>query len=122
MVDQGKKLLEERFRPDGYYVGINVGPIAGQTVMRCHIHLIARRSGGERQSTQGRCSVIAGKGLCQSTKTDNTLEQLRIHSPMQADPEIFPSCFVYRSTGTIEPTLDLVTGFLDRVWMRTKGG
>ena len=28
MVDDGKKLLDERFTPDGY----NVGPTAGQTV------------------------------------------------------------------------------------------
>jgi diadenosine tetraphosphate (Ap4A) HIT family hydrolase len=36
MVDEGKKLLDERFKPNGYNVGINVGTDAGQTVMHCH--------------------------------------------------------------------------------------
>ena len=40
-----KVLLDGRFKPDGYNVGINVGAPAGQTVMRCHIHLIPRRAG-----------------------------------------------------------------------------
>jgi diadenosine tetraphosphate (Ap4A) HIT family hydrolase len=45
MVDEGKKLLAERFKPDGYNVGINVGTDAGQTIMHCHIHLIGNRGG-----------------------------------------------------------------------------
>ncbi len=45
MVDESKNLLDERFKPDGYNVGINFGADAGQTVMHCHIHSILRRSG-----------------------------------------------------------------------------
>jgi len=61
MVDEAKKLLDGRFKPNGYNVGINVGAPAGQTVMHCHIHLIPRRSGysvNPRGSVRG---VIAGK-------------------------------------------------------------
>ena len=61
MVDEGKKFLEERFNPDGYNVGINVGPTAGQTIMHCHIHLIPRRSGDSVNPRGGVRGVIAGK-------------------------------------------------------------
>jgi diadenosine tetraphosphate (Ap4A) HIT family hydrolase len=61
MVDEGKKLLNERFKPDGYNVGINVGADAGQTVMHCHIHLIPRRSGDSIHPRGGVRAVIAAK-------------------------------------------------------------
>ena len=61
MVDEGKKLLDERFKPDGYNVGINIGADAGQTVKHCHIHLIPRRSGDSVNPRGGVRGVIAGK-------------------------------------------------------------
>ena len=61
MVDEGKKLLDERFRPDGYNVGINAGTDAGQTIMHCHIHLIPRRSGDTNNPRGGVRGVIPGK-------------------------------------------------------------
>jgi diadenosine tetraphosphate (Ap4A) HIT family hydrolase len=45
LVDAGRALLDERFRPDGYNIGINVGAAAGQTVMHLHVHLIPRYRG-----------------------------------------------------------------------------
>lgn len=42
LVDAGKALLDERFRPAGYNVGINVGAVAGQTIPHLHVHLIPR--------------------------------------------------------------------------------
>jgi diadenosine tetraphosphate (Ap4A) HIT family hydrolase len=61
MVDEAKRLLDGRFKPDGYNVGINVGATAGQTVMHCHIHLIPRRSGDTVNPRGGVRGVIAGK-------------------------------------------------------------
>ncbi len=61
MVDEAKKLLDGRFKQDGYNVGINVGPTAGQTVLHCHIHLIPRRSGDSVNPRGGVRGVIAGK-------------------------------------------------------------
>ena len=40
-----KELLDERFHPDGYNVGANVGTAAGQTVFHWHIHVIPRYKG-----------------------------------------------------------------------------
>ena len=61
MVDEGKKLLEDRFRPNGFNMGINVGNAAGQTVMHCHIHLIPRREGESVNPRGGVRGVITGK-------------------------------------------------------------
>lgn len=61
MVDEGKKLLDGRFNPDGYNVGINVGASAGQSVMHCHIHLIPRKAGTSVNPRDGVRGVIAGK-------------------------------------------------------------
>jgi len=61
LVDEGKKLLEECFKPDGYNVGINIGADAGQTITHCHIHLIPRRSGDTINPRGGVRAVIAGK-------------------------------------------------------------
>ncbi len=61
MVDEGKKLLDECFKPHGYNVGINIGADAGQTIMHCHIHLIPRRSGDTNNPRGGVRGVIAGK-------------------------------------------------------------
>ena len=38
------KLMGE-LRPDGFNVGVNDGPAAGQTVMHAHVHVIPRRHG-----------------------------------------------------------------------------
>jgi diadenosine tetraphosphate (Ap4A) HIT family hydrolase len=46
LLDQAKSDLEiGADKPDGYNIGINDGPAAGQTVPHLHIHLIPRRSG-----------------------------------------------------------------------------
>jgi diadenosine tetraphosphate (Ap4A) HIT family hydrolase len=44
--------LERTFRPDGYNIGINDGPAAGQTVPHLHVHLIPRYN-GDREDPRG---------------------------------------------------------------------
>jgi len=40
-----KDVLDERYKPDGYNIGINVGEDAGQTVFHLHVHVIPRYRG-----------------------------------------------------------------------------
>ena len=37
--------LMDELNPDGFNVGVNDGPAAGQTVMHAHVHVIPRRTG-----------------------------------------------------------------------------
>jgi diadenosine tetraphosphate (Ap4A) HIT family hydrolase len=45
LVWQAQAKLDRDLHPEGYNVGVNVGPAAGQTVMHVHIHLIPRYRG-----------------------------------------------------------------------------
>ena len=45
LLGRAKAVLEEEFKPDGYNIGINDGPTAGQTVPHLHMHLIPRYKG-----------------------------------------------------------------------------
>ncbi len=45
LVWEANAKLYSGFHPDGYNVGVNVGSVAGQTVMHVHIHLIPRYEG-----------------------------------------------------------------------------
>jgi diadenosine tetraphosphate (Ap4A) HIT family hydrolase len=61
LVDAGKALLDERFHPDGYNLGINVGEAAGQTVMHLHVHLIPRYRGDVANPRGGVRGVIPAR-------------------------------------------------------------
>jgi diadenosine tetraphosphate (Ap4A) HIT family hydrolase len=47
---------------DGFNIGMNVGKVAGQTVMYPHVHLIPRYEGDVKDPTGGIRNVIPGKG------------------------------------------------------------
>lgn len=42
VVNKLKNILQEKFRPDGFNIGININEDAGQTISHCHIHIIPR--------------------------------------------------------------------------------
>ena len=42
LVDETKDLLDKKYHPGGYNIGINVGETAGQTVGHVHVHIIPR--------------------------------------------------------------------------------
>lgn len=44
-IDQAQATISERFRPDGFSVGFDQGPAAGQTVFHFHLHIIPRYAG-----------------------------------------------------------------------------
>lgn len=54
------KILEE-YSPDGYNIGINDGPAAGQTIPHLHIHLIPRFVGDDKHPEGGVRKIISNK-------------------------------------------------------------
>jgi diadenosine tetraphosphate (Ap4A) HIT family hydrolase len=54
-------LLAEKYSPDGWNIGVNVGKAAGQSRMHVHVHLIPRRKGDVPDPAGGvRC--VLGRG------------------------------------------------------------
>jgi len=45
LLNKVQRLVQEKYSPDGYNVGVNVGKAAGQSRLHVHVHLIPRYSG-----------------------------------------------------------------------------
>lgn len=56
-----KTILQEKFNPDGFNIGININEEAGQTVPHCHIHIIPRYKGDVENPRGGVRGVIPSK-------------------------------------------------------------
>ena len=47
LLDLARRDLDQSLHPDGYNIGVNDGPAAGQTVPHLHVHLIRRYTGDQ---------------------------------------------------------------------------
>jgi diadenosine tetraphosphate (Ap4A) HIT family hydrolase len=56
-----KKMLDLRYAPNGYNIGINNGIAAGQTIMHLHVHLIPRYQDDVEDPRGGVRGVIPNK-------------------------------------------------------------
>ena len=45
LLNEARRLIHGKHRPDGYNIGVNVGKAAGQNRMHVHVHLIPRYAG-----------------------------------------------------------------------------
>lgn len=61
LLDESKRRLDKEFQPDGYNIGINDGPSAGQTVPHLHIHIIPRYCGDQNDPRGGVRWIIPEK-------------------------------------------------------------
>lgn len=61
LADMVKRIVEERYHPDGYNIGINVGEAAGQSIFHVHMHLIPRYQGDVPNPRGGVRGVIPSK-------------------------------------------------------------
>jgi diadenosine tetraphosphate (Ap4A) HIT family hydrolase len=62
LIKEEKRRLDEEFNPDGYNIGVNVGPAAGQSVLHVHIHIIPRYNGDVENPQGGVRHVIPKRG------------------------------------------------------------
>lgn len=63
LIQAGKEMIDQRFKPDGYNIGINNGEAAGQTIFHVHIHLIPRYAGDIADPRGGVRGVIPEKRI-----------------------------------------------------------
>ena len=68
LLDQAKAAAAAEFQPDGFNIGINDGPAAGQTVPHLHIHLIPRFKGDLPDARGGVRWIIPQKADYWSTR------------------------------------------------------
>ena len=61
LLEDAKTITDAQHYPDGYNIGVNDGPAAGQTVPHLHIHLIPRFTGDVPDPRGGIRWVIANK-------------------------------------------------------------
>lgn len=61
MLNSIKDILIQKYNPDGFNIGINIGEAAGQTISHVHIHLIPRYSGDVEKPRGGVRGVIPSK-------------------------------------------------------------
>ena len=60
-IDHVKEMLDSKYKPNGYNIGMNCGEAAGQTIMHCHIHIIPRYNGDCEDPRGGVRGVIQSK-------------------------------------------------------------
>ena len=63
MIDTIKQYLDQKYKPDGYNLGWNVGRVGGQTVSYAHLHIIPRFED----------EPFAGKGIRYWLKKDENI-------------------------------------------------
>jgi diadenosine tetraphosphate (Ap4A) HIT family hydrolase len=45
LVNPVRSVLDQRYNPDAYNIGVNAGKAAGQTILHTHLHVIPRYAG-----------------------------------------------------------------------------
>lgn len=45
LIHKAKAIIDKKYNPTGYNIGVNIGEDAGQTIMHLHIHIIPRYKG-----------------------------------------------------------------------------
>lgn len=61
VVNKVKVILQEKYNPDGFNIGINLNEAAGQTIWHCHIHIIPRYKDDVENPRGGIRGVIPNK-------------------------------------------------------------
>jgi len=90
LLNNARVLIHSRHSPDGYNIGVNIGPAAGQSRMHVHVHLIPPR--GRWFSTKSRNQTEAGSWRISMNCVFNRLWS----HPRWAQPRVQPDCYRQR--------------------------
>jgi len=63
LIEECKEIVDNKYNPDGYNIGVNCGEASGQTIMHLHIHLIPRYKGDIENPRGGVRGVIPNKRI-----------------------------------------------------------
>jgi diadenosine tetraphosphate (Ap4A) HIT family hydrolase len=66
-IDIAKEMILDKYKPDGFNIGMNCGEAAGQTVFHFHCHVIPRYIGDMVDPRGGVRHCILGKGIYTAT-------------------------------------------------------
>ena len=120
-----KAVIETKYQPQGYNIGINVGGVAGQTIFHLHVHVIPRYTGDDPDPRGGVRRVLPEPGnyLARSSNesipdrghypTRSEARVLRVREPqLSLRPETRPRLLV--QGGPEDPLLPHLIDLLDR--------
>lgn len=62
LIRKTKEVIDQKYHPDGYNIGINEGEAAGRTIHHLHIHIIPRYKGDVKNPRGGVRHIIPEKG------------------------------------------------------------
>ena len=62
LINKAKSIIDKKYSPDSYNIGINNGKEAGQTIFHLHIHLIPRYKCDVKDPRGGVRHIIPSKG------------------------------------------------------------
>jgi diadenosine tetraphosphate (Ap4A) HIT family hydrolase len=68
-----KKVIDKKYKPDGYNIGVNEGEVAGRTINHLHVHVIPRYKGDVINPIGGVRNIIPEKGDYTKNKESNSL-------------------------------------------------
>ena len=63
LIRKTKEVIDEKYSPSGYNIGVNEGEAAGRTIHHLHMHLIPRYKGDVEDPKGGIRHIIPGKGF-----------------------------------------------------------
>ncbi len=61
LIDKAKEIVDAKYHPDAYNIGMNLGEEAGQSIFHLHVHLIPRYKGDVENPRGGVRGVIPNK-------------------------------------------------------------
>ncbi len=62
LIKKTRNIIQDKYHPDAFNIGINEGEKAGRSVHHLHIHLIPRYEGDVENPRGGVRNIIPGKG------------------------------------------------------------